>query len=183
MTLNRQGLPTSCPHPPGRPTSSLNGMSRISLAHNLTLTYPRSPVLTCSLIASRCTRHPQPTSTHQNHNTSKPCTHACMAHAVPVEVGLFLGLRIDESTFFFFFFSSPVLLRISTHTLSPPSHAPTPAWPEVEAATPSQGIDNNHTCTRIVCITHLCPPHGFYACPVVGMQPTTLFAPQIDHCH
>jgi len=97
MTLNRRHLPTSCPHPSGRPTSSLNGMSRTRPTHNLMLTCPCSPV-SMLFIASRCTRHPQPTSTHQNHNrsSSKPCTHACMAHAVPVEVGLFVGLQIDE---------------------------------------------------------------------------------------
>ena len=91
---------------------------------------------------------------------TRPLLSACEQHFA-VSLGCARSPFRLVYLFFFFFFSSPVLLRISTHTLSPPSHAPTPAWPEVEAAAPLQGIDDNHTCTRIACITHLCPPPRF----------------------
>ena len=183
ITLNRQGLPTLWPHPPGRLTSLLNSMSHISLAHNLMLTHPCSPVLMCLSIASRCTHHPQPTSTYQNHNSSKPCTCACMAHMVPVEVGCFVGLQIDKSTFFFFFFfQSCAFVYLNTYPLAtlicPHLHLAR-SWSSCAVARHWQ-----QPCLHLHCIHHPpMSPHSFCACPVVGMWPTTLFAPQIDCCH
>ena len=167
MTLNRQGLPTSCPHPPGRPTSSLNGTSCICLTHNLILTDPYSPVSTL-FIAPRCTRRPQPQQQQTIHMRMHGSCGACGGWA-------FCGAS-NRCVLFSFFFRSCPFAHTNTQPLT------TLTWPEAEAAAPSQGIDDNHTCTHIACITHLCPLHGFCMWPMVGIRPTTLFAPQRDRC-
>ena len=77
------------------------------------------------------------------------------------------------SPFFFLFFLSfffiPVHLRtLSTCTQTPPSHTPTLAWPEAEAATQLQGLDDDDDDSDSLHPPRMHRPHSFHARPVVS---------------
>ena len=125
MTLNRQGLPTSCPHPPGRPTSSLNGMSRISLAYNLTLTPSLSRF---DMFIDRLQMHTPPTT--DIHTPEPTAANDAHAHAWLTQClwrsGFLWGFEWMSPLSFSFFFQSCAFAHLDTPSRHPRTPPPPP---------------------------------------------------------